>query len=666
MRQRYTILTVVDSACRFSTSGDGDGDPPHVFILFKGKKNGKIERDLNMMTDIPPWLHIQVQEFGSYREEDMIEALRILLPVARHTYESKVVLLDWFAAHRTPVVIAFIENRGHVVLFHGGGCTPFTQINDTHLHALLARLLLRLENKLSHAERVDMHMNNKSGVPSLSRPDIVGIVMTAWRMLDHKRIAQTGYLQTGPGLPMTGPIRRDWVYKDLRTVWDQIDPPVGMQEMGQKLRDDAAAFVANGYPHKWSRWEHVKRLIAEHDEEDDPLPEGLECVDYVFPEDEESDDEDSDDHCDGPGGGDDGEDDDDDDFPGAGGVEEIAAEPAADIDMEEVAVEPAAVKMDVARAREVLIEEARRTRDDLFLRRLLRQRDESNSAAKAAATDAARVLQKNALAELEERRKKREHAKIEQRQARLDEELAAQRKAEAQERQSQLKLSILKETGRQHREGLLRARDEKIRRQSEQWIQTEYPRLLAQRLACAMPAEQRSVFKSMVKKMSEQRWFRWMPALPMLWEVDQHLLIRHSSVLQFEGGPARVVRCSATFHAYLDEVDPVCIGGDHLPAHKDALNALRSLLDKTTPGAHELMFTGRKCLHRQLHLNDYVLDKTFVGCIILVSKWLTEKKFPSGVYAWPPQVPQAMLPASPPLPEPSSKALPPMSSTASY
>ena len=131
-RQRYTILTVNFTGCTYS--GDGTGDPPQVFILFKGKKDGRVIKDL-MSTTLPGWLHIQVQECGSYREEDVIEALRKLLPVAASTRESKVIILDWFSAHRTPAVIAFVEGRGHVILWHGGGCTPFTQHSDTHVHA---------------------------------------------------------------------------------------------------------------------------------------------------------------------------------------------------------------------------------------------------------------------------------------------------------------------------------------------------------------------------------------------------------------------------------------------------------------------------------------------------------------------------------------------------
>ena len=145
-RQRYTILTVVWSDCEYSPSSDDP--PPMVFLLFKGKKGGKIEQDLKRMIGLPEWVQIQLQEMGSYREEDVIEALRKVLPVAASTRESCIVLLDWFSAHRTKDVMDFISSRGHVVLYHGGGCTPFDQINDTHLHALLARILIRLENQV--------------------------------------------------------------------------------------------------------------------------------------------------------------------------------------------------------------------------------------------------------------------------------------------------------------------------------------------------------------------------------------------------------------------------------------------------------------------------------------------------------------------------------------
>ena len=63
----------------------------------------------------------------------MVEALDWVLPMAHSTEESSIVMLDWFSGHLTDEVAELIRSKGHVLLFHGGGTTPFTQINDTHL-----------------------------------------------------------------------------------------------------------------------------------------------------------------------------------------------------------------------------------------------------------------------------------------------------------------------------------------------------------------------------------------------------------------------------------------------------------------------------------------------------------------------------------------------------
>jgi hypothetical protein len=632
-RQRYTIFTTASTGCTYS--GAGTGDPPQVFLLFKGKKDGRILKEFAEM-ELPGWLHIQVQEFGSYREEDVIEALRKLLPVATSTRESMVVILDWFSAHRTPAVIEFVEGRGHVLLWHGGGCTPFTQINDTHLHAILARLLIRLENKVMHVERMDMHLNNRSGVASFRRADVVDVVMTAWRMVNHKAISEKGYEQTGPRLPLTAPIRREQVYKDLRPILDAIDPPIGLQEVGQKLRDDARAFVEAGFDSKWSKWEHCKRLIIEHDDEDDPLPEGLEMATFDYVDSESSHEADSEhgDADDADNVVDSDVDVAEDDDAGAAGVE---AESAPD------ASQGAARVISVAEAREVLINQARKDRDDVSLKRLLSQRDEASASAKAAASATAIILQKVAFAGLVERKKQRQAAKDEQTKAKFDLTLSEQRKAEATERAHALKLQILEAESKAHDQKMAEAAAKESTRAKEQWLQVEYPRALAKHLIPRMPSTQAAakVFVAMLKDLEQQSWFRFLPQMPSLWEVNAGLLIRHSSIAQLDNGIPRVVRCSPTFDAFLDEVTPIRIG-----VAKDALKSLKHLLERSAPGSSTIIFAGSRQLHRMLHLNDYVLDKTYVCCIVLISKWLSKKRFPDGIYEWPPSVPASLLPVS--------------------
>ena len=81
---------------------------------------------------IPTWMHMQTQRKGSYRAEDMVYLLEKTLPQAVEPEEAIVVCLDWYAAHRDPAVAKLIEDRGHVLLLHGGGTTAYEQVHDTH------------------------------------------------------------------------------------------------------------------------------------------------------------------------------------------------------------------------------------------------------------------------------------------------------------------------------------------------------------------------------------------------------------------------------------------------------------------------------------------------------------------------------------------------------
>ena len=40
-----------------------------------------------------------------------------------------------------------------------------------------------------------------------------------------------------------------------------------------------------------------------------------------------------------------------------------------------------------------------------------------------------------------------------------------------------------------------------------------------------------------------------------------------------------------------------------------------------------------------LHLNDYILEKTFVYANLCLSKWLGKEVSPQGIYFWPPTAP---------------------------
>jgi ribulose kinase len=89
-------------------------------VLFRGKKNGRILDKVLQDFQCPEWMMLQTQENGSYRSEDVCEFLEWALPQATSPEESIIVVLDWYAGHRTEEVEALLKRMGHVLLFHGG------------------------------------------------------------------------------------------------------------------------------------------------------------------------------------------------------------------------------------------------------------------------------------------------------------------------------------------------------------------------------------------------------------------------------------------------------------------------------------------------------------------------------------------------------------------
>lgn len=183
-RQRYTIFTSVQS---WSAP---EGEFPKMAVLFKGTHRAPI---LRQGLEHPPWMKLQFQEKGSYRATDVAEFLEWALPTAAGPEESIVVLLDYFAAHLDAQVHEVIRGKGHVLLLHGGGVTGAEQINDTHLHALVQRLMEQLETRELYRQRRE----DPAKVAKLSRQAVLDVVAEMWRSINHEQIARDGYRQTG-------------------------------------------------------------------------------------------------------------------------------------------------------------------------------------------------------------------------------------------------------------------------------------------------------------------------------------------------------------------------------------------------------------------------------------------------------------------------------------
>ena len=595
-----------------------------------------------------------------------------MLPNANESKESIVVMLDWFSGHLTDEVAELVRGKGHVLLFHGGGCTPFTQINDTHLHATLARLLINFENLWALQERkrlVDELGVNRT--PKMKREDILSLVNLAWRSISHDKVAEKGYKQTGPTMPLTGPVAPEDVFPDLLKVMEQLHPSLSPTEVNMKLRDDQVAFVkAEFEAGRITTWADAHMLIEDQDGAGEALAEGLEAfgVDAKDTDDEpdesESDDDDADGgsgglsakgavagggsadggdtNCDhGNEGGDEGG-----DMPGggAGGVIYI------DDDQGDATVvivdEKQRLSQEVAKAHRVLYEDAVRSRNDNMVRLMRKLMREENQMQKDASTDIGQLLKKKFEEESAEVNKRRKALRDEERKAEKDLEQQKIIRLQQEKAAEEARCANLQQMIVNRRDAEARRRAEQLNKAEQRWLQTIYPSLLA-----------RSCFKYMgranAKKDGDKKW--WFDRiseyitekgctrtlyLPEIWVDDPKLTQNYAKMQPFNGGPLRYVKCSMAMRDVLEGVCPAPSLGD-----PDPVTALRSLFRKCFPHAERIFINGTQYgCSRLLHQNDYFFDKAFVYGIICLSKFFGPKMMPYGVYGkWPPQFPEDLV-----------------------
>ena len=106
----------------------------------------------------------------------MAELLGKSLNHINEDYESRVICLDWHAAHRDPAVAELIASRGHVLLLHGGGTTAYEQVNDTHLHATFQSRMKDLEVAVFYGQLSDLPEGGVGKACSHSRHDLCMLV----------------------------------------------------------------------------------------------------------------------------------------------------------------------------------------------------------------------------------------------------------------------------------------------------------------------------------------------------------------------------------------------------------------------------------------------------------------------------------------------------------
>jgi hypothetical protein len=582
------------------------------------------------------------------------------------------VLLDWFSGHLTDEVKELIAGKGHVLLFHGGGTTPFTQVNDTHLHAQLAALLIKIENEWQLSERTRLLAKGQNKTPSPSREDIVQIVQAAWLSINHGRVAEKGYKQTGPTMPLRGPVAHEDVYVNLLEVLEKLAPSQDPTEVNMSMRDEAIVFVREGFDSgKWTTWRDCHKLISEHDADTEGLVEGLEAFGAIPHDDDDDSFDGSGDEdpggCDGDYGGgggaghgdkpdeadyegddEEGEDEDGDTGGDGGAIVTLGdAAPAALVESDAAEGAESSVVLDskhlkdIAAARVLIYDNAMKTRDDPTLKVMRKLMKEHTRDQKAVGTEVNVLLHKRAMEQQAACNKRRcEEAEVE-RLAAKDIEETKKLRAQADKAAQEAKVVQLKLIVQNRREDAARKRMEFTEKAYQRWLQTVYPLIIADKciiLYRGLSVATKKGFEKEVRACIEDHSFERPLHIFDLWVADPSLSIRWAEMKCPHKGPNRVVRCGLQFQALLDKECPIYHGMSHDPEL-----ALLKLVSACVPHARTIL-QGRLSTSRFLEMNGFIMEKAFIYIIISLSKWMGEKVFKSGIFGtWPPPMPAELV-----------------------
>lgn len=666
-RDRYTLGTTVCSWIRNEAHSNVPVENeahshvpvemPKIGILFRGAKGDRAQilKKLKPKFACPDWMMLQTQTHGSYRSEDVCEFLEWALPNASCGEESIIVLLDWFQGHRTVEVEELVKRKGHVLLFHGGGTTPFTQINDTHLHAQVQRFMVHLENQFALEKQLAARRAGRRIVPTPQKDDTCRMVQTMWETIDHERVARKGYRQLGPTMAFDGPVRREDVYNDLRSVMENIDPPEVPGGVGVALRENAKKFVRQGYEQgKWRTWSDVHLFIEEHSTVDhSPDQEGVEAF---APEIEDSDGVAEDEEgAESLEESEDGVDVGSQPDPTDGGSQTAPAdEPQHAISLvsDDELVEspsprpPHEVDAALDEARLLLIDHHRRTGNASMMNRLYQELSKSQRKQKWDAAESTQLLKRRA-SEIETAEKKRRKADETRKRLEANEALTQQeRTALAQASLIQIRAA---ETEKKRIEDMQRIRLRKTKADYDLWLQTVFPTDTATKLIDRWNRadhDKRILMENVMKTALSEDRFKKKGIAPMhLWDEDLSLTKQWAQVRDPWSTKTQLhwVRCSPNFRVSV--IERCC--PSKLKEGPDACLVLHTIFEMCGLPHNRRALDGRASWNalRILDHNGYIMEKAFIWGIRAFSIWLKSAQFP-GIYTWPPSNPEIAQPGS--------------------
>jgi hypothetical protein len=280
-------------------------------------------------------------------------------------------------------------------------------------------------------------------------------------------------------------------------------------------------------------------------------------------------------------------------------------------------------------------EVARHTRDDVLLRHLQRRNTKAADKKLVMAGHTSQALAAEAAADRQkEEQRRRERQELEHR-ASMEDLAAKTALEEAKAAAAKERLAVLEAARLTKEADDRRALEKQHARANAKWLEVDYPLLLANRLVDwrkSLGPEQVAALRARVHYLLANDRCKTNMVSPHWWtEACPPFTVPITSMLGIDT-KRHVVRASKGFEWFIFKKK----WGE--AQHHEPLWMLNKLVTTLIPDG-DYMFGQRHQPKILLHEHDYVLEKTFVHVVWLMSKWLRQTWFPHGIYEWPPPGP---------------------------
>ena len=220
------------------------------------KLQGTGERVLDQIVLPEGPFSVRVSDSGSYREEHVFcyleQYLEPATPERREKQDWRLFYLDIYAGHLSFRIWEICWMRMYVLLYHGGGVTGLTQVNDLWLHWMMEVILGEMETI-----DVDAHMALRPGkIYTPTRQSIINNACAMWKPeVEHRRSIQWT-LRTGASMSLESDAEttRRTLSRQLHIFWEELDMATKRREAIQAIDDDMCRTSSSPSPVGITSW----------------------------------------------------------------------------------------------------------------------------------------------------------------------------------------------------------------------------------------------------------------------------------------------------------------------------------------------------------------------------------------------------------------------------